>query len=215
VDVEQLSQYKAPNPPAGGPTPDPITPPPTGGPSHRWGLLGAFFVLALLLSAVAYFFLSEKYAAEPVIPSYTPRDTAADWKTYANPSVGFSFQYPSDFTITNQTDEQDPDNTQKRSVSFEINNQSLFFGIVVNWGGRGGISIANPITKTVSANGTDITYSTGKQQEFGGTEELMDRVWVSMFTNDGNRYEIIFRSPDGSDRTTLVDQILSTFKFTQ
>jgi len=87
LDIQQLSQYQTPQ----SPEPAPITPPP---PRHRWGLLGAFFVLALAVSAGAYFFLSEKYAAEPVIPSYTPRDAATSWKTYTSTQYGFEFKYP-------------------------------------------------------------------------------------------------------------------------
>ncbi len=96
-EVEELSQYQTPQPPA--PEPLPVTPPP----QHRWGILAGFAAIAVAISAGAYFFLSEKYAADPVIPTYTPRtsvDPMADWKVYnytTDLEMNFQIRYPSDW----------------------------------------------------------------------------------------------------------------------
>lgn len=87
-------------------TNQPITPPPPSNTKKTFLILVAIFFL-LLTGVAAYLMLWQKPASQPVVKtaptpsSPTPTvNPIANWLTYSNPSLGFSFLYPKELAYS-------------------------------------------------------------------------------------------------------------------
>jgi hypothetical protein len=71
-------------------------------PHTRWGLVLGIIVLGIAACAGAYFALGKKYDVAEVIPTYTPRETdsTANWQTYTNAQYGFEVQIPNQWSVS-------------------------------------------------------------------------------------------------------------------
>ena len=143
-----------------------------------------------------------------VTSSSTPVDETADWKTYINKDINYTFQYPSSAEVSI---------TPKRIFMTEYNY------IVINNIGSFGTYITILPSKVYSVEGYPKTNSKNQQiftTQINGTS-VNGNEWVS---DKGDSYielkvnEYVFQiniSKNSSETRKLVNKILSTFKFTQ
>ncbi len=134
----------------------------------------------------------------------TAPDPTAGWKTYTNTKYGLTLKYPSSFSII-----------ENSNNFFSAKDSSLWLVLHINNPGSGGTEIYNPITKTIAIDGVAVSYRTGRVLEMGSSVPSTERVWIGSSSHGGTSFDFIFTASDGVDRTQLVNQILSTFKFTK
>lgn len=64
-------------------------------------------IILILIAIIAYagiWYWQKQQVAQQVVPTVTPRviDETADWKTYTNTQYGFEFRYPSNWNFVNE-----------------------------------------------------------------------------------------------------------------
>ena len=157
----------------------------------------------------------------------TPKaDATTDWKTYTNTQYGFSFKYPSTFDsiVVNTTSGS---NSYKRYVSIDIDTPVKIAQMEQPNSGSGGNyplfrigafvpkeSIGNlgcgtdPILKNIIIGGISATTCGG--EDIAAPEGKMQL----QFTQDNVTLFSVQSGFYSGDNKQIVDQILSTFKFT-
>lgn len=170
------------------------------------GLVGVLILVAGLAFGGYYYFTKLKPLLQTSIP--TPiSDPTADWKTYRNEQYGFEFKHPSTLFVDEFSDgvsftydEKLVDNpiyAQDMSIQvFKSSEKNLLEFMKVYKEG-------NPATAIQYSNGSISGYYVPAIDEV---------VWGSYFFSSGKN---VFRidSPNKTINSTLMEQILSTFKF--
>lgn len=178
------------------------------------GLAPLLIVVIIALAVSGYLIYQKKATSNPIPtplpqqtpqPSPSPADETANWKTYTNAKLGYSFKYPQDW-IDRSTDIDKQQNIV-RLVYIVADKEHTFF---VGAKERGG-----PPADEIE--GTTVKY---------GNTSFSRRIWMK----DNKPFFIVARPdnysvaggieinlpPDSPDTYIKVfDQILSTFKFTQ
>lgn len=141
------------------------------------------------------------------IEGWCQTSPTSDRKTYTNTQYGFEFKYPAD--LTTQESETPP-----QVVTIKLVGGTLVEGVVVlNNQGRGGYNFQDGTESngSVNAGGVTISYRSGIVIEYPSGLPGQRRIWYGSVNQDNIFF--LFESPNGSDHTTLVEQIISTFKF--
>lgn len=215
------------------PITQPIQAPPSSKP--KWILILIPFLFILLISLGGIYYLSKNKEPQKATPltqtaTSTPNPTVG-WKTYINKDYGFSFKYPSKFTITETTEKPTyqgiyNENINRYSLEFSTNtlidNIEDFSGFSVDVGPTLGMTL-NQYYKGLTPNGDPwiIKYVS----PYGNASEAAQIVCYSC-SNTTERFGNYFYSiipfqnaatlPDGSDDIwTYKSQVFSTFNFTQ
>jgi len=170
-------------------------------------------------SPVAVLSISPSAAVSPSASSSVP----ADWKTYTNSTSGFSFKYPSEWTIAGEKDlALDAQATVRFSVGIEYIMQISYFQTVSKMlGVSGAASVSDYISKKTGTYKVD-TATTSKAGSLEVTKVklvpgdgvLGDEV---IFISDGKSVGYFTFNKSNSKYTysaALENQILSTFQFT-
>lgn len=156
----------------------------------------------------------------PIFPIPAPKDEIANWKTYNNETIGFSFKYPSTLTIK-EVFEKTHRSTGKSYLSTDLISDKLFSVIVVNdpsivldrasveeeIGGfvEGYDTVSS---EKISIGGINATLTTHVYED--GSQYAL-----TIFENNQDVYvwDFSYKKND-LDQKGLVSQILSTVKFT-
>jgi len=213
-------------------TPTPLVPAPVVPPAQvllpahhiRWKLISAIFVVALFAGFEAYYFIN-KSIPEAVIPVFTPRPTStvpADWKTYWNRQYGFEIKYP----ISDTTYEK---NGEALSVLIDATEKIQQIKEIEAGPGGGVPNVLLIITTEKTSRQIDtkcpdggsittrsivgITAATCIYIPSEGPNVPRAHLWMQ-FTNNGLLVTIQSEIYEETNKM-LVDQILSTFKFSK
>lgn len=161
-------------------------------------------VLLLVLGAGAYgamWYQQKQQVAQEVVPIFTPRpsatpDPTADWKTHTNSQYGFEFKYPGDLILHPVVDGVEislpPDTLRDLLLSVSLD------GRIISEISDQYAKIRIPL-KDIFVNGIPAI-----QPENTGNIFIV---------HDNKVYKIIYNEVNNPNK--LVDQILSTFKFTK
>ncbi len=212
-------------------------------------------VVILGIAGGAYYLGTIKNKSQPQNPTVTsqtpsspiPNETT-NWKTYTNIKSGFSFKYPSGFTLTKE--EKTFEGNRKNLDGQTVNETQYFFSFTTGKMLNGEL-VGDPGLKgewqDISGFGISIIPTNGKgivqayDNKLGNLRDestkvtLLDKIGnadeFAKYSGAGQtirilRYgnyfiEVIWSQnsstlPDGSNNiVTYIDQILSTFKFTQ
>lgn len=229
------------------PTPEPTQPPtqpipvpeqPNNKISQKLFIPSVVLLLIITVVLVAFKFIKTKKVTAPqptptALTQTTPSptlDPTANWKTYTNNTYGFSFKYPSDWDITEQTD----------SAGKKIGNLVVKAPVINKE--LNAYSLQLTITDTKFLTATDYVQdlitpdSAGNKMAFDSSTQItidnqnairltnvfaFDQSQDQVFVLSGGRIFRIF-FPVGKDNPNidnavinypLADQILSTFKF--
>ncbi|OGM77346.1 hypothetical protein A2188_03180 [Candidatus Woesebacteria bacterium RIFOXYA1_FULL_43_9] len=223
VGVQSIEQPIAPVPPV---------------PKKSNGLVWVLVVLVVFLSAVTVFFLWQNMQlrqqlavmVQPVVtPSPSPSDSdgIADWKTYKNDVLGIEFKYPPEYSLDYSS------NSFKEGDTVSI----LVPAPIKNAGGKVGetniilLTVAKPVLSSLSLvewlKGSVYSSYPGKfvvNKRLAGqdTVDVFDcgeGCFTYLFTKHEEKvYGVVYRSDVYDEKGLLqknIDQILSTFKFTE
>lgn len=147
----------------------------------------------------------------PTITTSSATDETASWKTYTNDGYGFSFKYPSSFTVLDNI-QSDGNWTIANKVSLSNSDKSL--ELWINPDGFGPFFPDYLYETTASTSGVNIegkgAKSTDENSQDGTT------LAITQFTYSSTNFLIHYKV-SGSDGESLeeFDQILSSFKFTK
>lgn len=204
---------------------DPITPnlqtppitPPTPKPSMLPLILSIFLIISL--AGIGILVYQNKQLQKQIstlrpqpTPSPTPTppaDPAANWKTYSNEQFGFSIRYPSEWQVQESHNRllHAPFYGGKTSDTVKFYSDNAYIQFSSNFVYNDGTPSATQVKKeqiTISGkNATKTTYTLPNQRQ--------ETTFVDIEISNANPYRIkeIFPSVESS----LIDQILSTFKF--
>lgn len=155
----------------------------------------------------------------------------ANWKTYTSEKYGFSFQYPNDWKLS-----ENSGNNSDRSVATIVSPEtqklaqdkqviysediSIYYYPSISDGDENATKNLGATTLEELIN-KDATITKIGSTEIGG-KEATDVLWGGMglyyailVTNDSHLYKIWFSNIDNKDNLTSIEKtILSTFKFT-
>lgn len=135
----------------------------------------------------------------------TSSDQTSDWKTYKNDKFGFSFEYPDTWAIQNKTDDSSGVtsgvifNSPQGTTLLTVNNPIREIGY------EGGTAIKN---EKIVIGGQSFTKVTLKNEN--------NNVSIHLTWNKSNwsKSGEIWSLSKGNDADTILNRILSTFKFT-
>jgi len=155
-------------------------------------------VLVILIGIGGYFVLKEKQS--PVVQQVpiTSAGEIANWKTYTNTQYGFEFKYPETYSYNETT------NNNWFPNSFEINmydSNHAGFSLFINQPASGGGDCDAVKRSIVNINGINM--------------EKADAYGFLSYSFKSGKNEFIFATLNFYESLVLVDQILSTFKFTK
>ena len=145
----------------------------------------------------------------------TTTDAIADWKTYTNTDYGFSFKYPRDWETKSR-------NTIESTAKLEIvsapkNIGDSLFGVSIK---KTTLQKEIELVKNIFAQnstflGTDaITFANEQTTKLSFQNNTDNTIKPVIYIIDNNDYIYILNG-EGSSNDLNVNQILSTFKFTQ
>lgn len=144
-------------------------------------------------------------------------DTAG-WKTYTNSSYGYSFRYPTDWTL-NASD--------IKSVTIDsAKNEKLRGTIYEGWMEDITVSAYNSLAETDSSLNNDPNVKNAfsnvaettlaGQKAYEEIEGGFGAYYVLTAMNNSRGYKILFGNVDSREKLTLIDkEIISTFQFTK
>jgi hypothetical protein len=180
--------------------------------SYTWLLILALFVLAAGLS----FFAWESYRlksqlAQVVQPSIEPSssvNSTAGWKTYSNEALGFSFSYPEEY----QVEERVPgfllivkpsENVAQAGISLEtrLNSPYQTYASAQEY-----IKNTFDLLETKKINQWEVFKAKGKEGMLIGLEF---RLAIAPYKTGAIEMDVL----ENTDYVNNLDQILSTFKF--
>jgi hypothetical protein len=176
----------------------------------KFPILLLFLIPILVIVAVIsiYVLLQARtmYQQTIVIPSPTPVvavDPTADWQTYTNSELGFSFKYPQGW---NENDENSPgiisftQNTEDRSffVTFHKSISNIGRWLEDNQAGE--------IIETTTINNNEFTIIKGGSQ-------YVSQEYAIVLPNMGLLRLVVEPFPNQIVTTEIINQILSTFHF--
>jgi hypothetical protein len=199
--VEQSSTLQ-PTPPE----PQPENQPPTLISPSNTKLMYAVIALIAVITAGGVLWWQGRDSGAPIssptvsvttVPTTTPPDPTADWQTYSKPNETFGIQYrvkyPQDWEVSQEVTDFIFSIQDKNGATLNIETPPLGFGVS---GAESIITIDNKQAINISDTGQSVIHFSDKSLE---------------------NIQIVYRYPD--DKKTyyinLLDQILSTFKFTQ
>ncbi len=147
--------------------------------------------------------------ASPV-PSPTP-DVTANWKTYTNAKYNFSFKYPSAWNVTYDQQPDPAGNPDKYSILMGDSSSSLSITILKSNQSQTFASLSNLLNLPSGS----ATITSRKEISVAGSKALFvtqdnNKVGALMLNSSGN----IIILETASTNMSILDQIISTFKFT-
>jgi len=175
-------------------------------------LISAVAVLALL--AAGYFFYQTQQNPGQALGPYTPspvpttQDETATWKTYNNNYFGYTIQYPAEFSLQYDCDDCNPP-----EVSVDLQNSNKTVTITIS-DQQGSLCANNTLScdpvKQLNPKPNTQNY---ELEEFYSQDhkEYLFSLYLSNDRNGGIRIVGSYTSPGDAAK---IDQILSTFKFT-
>jgi len=187
---------------------------PSSGSKFKWALL--IVVLLLIIGGGTYYLgarqnkLIVQKQATPTVTQSTPTPTSdptANWKTYTNTQNYYSFQYP-DAMFSIQEEGSRTRLLEGMGYAFEVNAIQTT-DTMENWLIKEKNNGQFPDDNWKSVQSTFQSYPALLLQSLSNTMQVAMDVFV--IKNNNLIYEISF-SKEASDKT-VVDQILSTFKF--
>jgi hypothetical protein len=196
-------------PPVPTPAPEGVqnfAPPVT--PRKKFPLFSVILLLILTVVSViaVYLFLQvRQLSMSQPVPSPSPSPIAsADWQAYTNSELGFSFKYPKGW---NENDENSPG-----IVSFTQNTEDRSFFVtfhksISNIGKWLEDNQAGEIIETTTLNNNEFTIIKGGSQ-------YVSREYAIVLPNMGLLRLVVEPFPNQIVTTEIINQILSTFKFT-
>lgn len=174
-------------------------------------IIGGFYIFWRINQPVYY----EPIGPEPsdLILNEKAQIPTADWKTYANKDLGFSFKYPADWEIRE-------DNTDKKIIILDPAHK-----VIQQAGGELGLSIV--FGNNTYSSFDDMVDKTEKNENTEVIDKaLNDKISAKFIKTIEGRSEYLIQSPDKkyffsiydnpSNSVNILDfnQILSTFQFT-
>lgn len=196
-------------------------------------LLGFVAVIFAVLFTVAGYQLAQNKTAKQTVTSTsvaspTP-NPVANWQTYTNPQYGFSFKYPSTWFIKNLTccispttnldaefinDNSSVDSNQNQRISVVLNDEDITQAIDSLNSNGGGVKTQMERTSTTLAGKqiekleiTQTVYQDSEKTTPAGTNQFYI-VFIPFQSH-------VIRITSWLEDKNIVDQILSTFKFTK
>lgn len=153
-------------------------------------------------------------ATTSVSPAASPSaDVTANWKTYTNDTYGFSFKYPSDWSITNNTPGQNGSVNQNLTI---VGSGSEKLQLWVNPDGFG-FEGASDFYQAKIEGGKLVVTSKEKREPNSDFPELTPQVVIGTTSGNANTFSVSysFAMADRNAELLKFDQILSTFQFTK
>jgi len=165
-------------------------------------------VALIAIAAAGYFFYStsakapaDKQNQQRTPPVSTTQDETAAWKTYTNDKFGFMFQYPSNLEIIDNSKDA-------KEGAIMLGFQNHPFGLTIEKVGltssESYLNMPKISQKTINGISWDILHFELNSPESGGPQ------FVYQTVNNGYRYVVNYTEQIQTD----IDQILSTFRFT-
>lgn len=209
--------------------------------NRQKGLVPILIVILIALAVGGYFVYQNQtkpVVSQPItqsspIPVTSPTATnpadMANWKTYISIDGKYSIQYPEDYTIeeTNSVSTADKYPSGKKQIAIKPSNQKLNFIMYVNYYPIPSPAVTSEVMQQVSA--CDVVNAQKTNNASKGVDFILDNQKGVMYENSlcaqftstnfyvslNNRvYSISVASTEKYNlHKTLVEQILSTFKF--
>lgn len=186
--------------------------------------LAPILVALLIAVAIGGYLVYTNYSNNRVKPTPSPKpttqpssapDLTANWKTYTNAKFGYYLKYPTDWSSFIPSTEQDT----LDSICLGKNPNKCVLNITVlegtSWDEEQkllGFTLSSKEgTKEISFAGANALKRIGY---FGETGSLYGFVTILQRNNKVYKIWVYQKTEDQLDYTDAIDQILSTFKFT-
>jgi len=144
----------------------------------------------------------------------TSADVTANWKTYTNDAYGFSFKYPSNYKVAD-----DSADINNRITILGLDTEKNYIQILSGTTDRGGEGFETLSSTVISANGISwkVIYSQGvNNSDFGDNSNSKSiNADYSKSTNNSFAFIAHYQKENSSEIETVFPQILSTFQFTK
>lgn len=187
----------------------------------KWqkGSVLIWIILIILLSALglfSYLFLKKKSEQKTVQPSQIAQPKEEEWSTYTNQQIGFSFEYPSDWTYEESTFPQVKWENIKVSfkpVDFVVEVNPSASLAVLTHALEGYEKVLEESVKIGGVQAKKYTWqTTAKGEELYGDKYKI--VYVK-FTHNSAQYTVYlkYKTVDESSQLKKFDHILGSFKF--
>ena len=196
-----------------------LPPPPR---KHFWNRKFIFTCTLIVLFGGASFAtvwqIQNQIVSQEVAPTFTPRATAtADWKIYTNNQYGFEFEYQNGVKVNeqNQVYTVNVGYAPGMMVTLCITCQDLSTYVSV-FSGSTVDNILADINKSFGTPAPGLEFVETDSKFLGhDAKTLVNGIWkITVFKKGSDVFEIVGITQPQEPESKILDEILSTFKFT-
>ena len=141
---------------------------------------------------------------------HLPSNIPADWKTYTNTQYGFEFKYPKEYTVQDSTNVGIP----KTDVLIYLmsENDKIEFLVMKNSGIK---SLNEAFEMFFTANTNPVSGKINDYQTLSATFLQNQMSFKGIAITDNKSYVGIQTNDYTTQKGVILDQVISTFKFTK
>lgn len=179
--------------------------------THKGFIIPIVIILVLIILAVVAYFFSPKSTNIKISTASlsTSADTTANWQIYKNEEYNFQIKYPNNYFI------QDKWTIKKDFGNLKISSEDKQITIEVFFNEKPKSANGSPLTQLEVYSGKNINVTRIEGGYIARDKFITNdqKYYIDLYALNDNGFYWLVRATGSLNDVTLLDQILSTFKF--